>query len=132
MINTPKCSYYKTRELQIIVTISLQRQALTPVKYSTVSHTYKLAEAGQQGEQPPGWESQAAVELLELHCAGALPNCADLSPGGTPEIKERPDSHGSLSPALTVWPGHAWSQSSDSRHRNRCVIKCCIPQTTEN
>ncbi len=101
------------------------------MKYTRGSHTHKLGEAGQQGEQQ-GWELQGAAELLELHSAGALPNRADLSPEGTPQIMERPDSHGSLSPALTVWPGHVWSQSSDRRHRNRCVIKCCLPQTTEN
>lgn len=85
------------------------------MRYTKVTHTYKLAEAGQQGEQPR-WVLQAVDELLELHFVGALPDCADLSLGGTPEIMERLDSRGSLGLGLTPWPGHVLSQSSERRH----------------
>lgn len=84
-----------------------------PKKYTNISLTYTLGEAGEQDAQPE-WVSQAVAGLLGLHSEGAVPNCAAPFPEGTPEIRERLDSHGSPGPGPTLWPGPAWSYSSET------------------
>lgn len=101
-----KSATNSTLSLRIVLTSGLK-------KYSKISQTYTLGEAGEQDARPD-WVSQAVAGLLGLHSVGAVPNCADLFPEGTPEIRERLDSHGSPGPGPTVWPVPAWSHSSET------------------